>query len=56
MYELLEPNGKLVINIPEEIYDACCIPLFGEANELILLPKYKQNNKYKEYIYVWVKV
>ena len=55
MFELLETNGKLVINVPQEIYDACLVPLFGEAHELILLPRYQRNNKYKEYIYVWVK-
>jgi hypothetical protein len=55
MHELLEVNGKLVINVPQEIYDACLVPLFGEAHELILLPKYQRNNKYKEYIYVWIK-
>ena len=56
MFELLETNGKLVINVPQEIYDACLVPLFGEAHELILLPRYQRNNKYKEYIYVWVKI
>ena len=45
----------MVVNVPIEIYDSCLVPLFGEANELILLPKYKRNNKYKEYIYVWMK-
>ena len=55
VYELLQPNGKMVINVPMEIYENCLIPLFGDANEHILLPKYKRNNKYKEYIYVWMK-
>jgi hypothetical protein len=55
MHELLEVNGKLVINVPQEIYDACLVPLFGEAHELILLPRYQRNNKYKEYIYIWKK-
>ena len=55
VYELLEPNGKMVINVPIEIYEACLVPLFGDANEHILLPRYQRNNKYKEYIYVWMK-
>ena len=45
----------MVINVPIEIYDNVLVPLFGDANEHILLPKYSKKNKYKEYIYVWVK-
>ena len=56
LYNILQINGKLIINVPIEIYEKCLVPLFGEANELILLPKYQRNNKYKEYIYVWIKV
>ena len=55
IYELLENNGIMVINVPIEIYDNVLVPLFGDANEHILLPKYSKKNKYKEYIYVWMK-
>ena len=55
LWGLLQPEGKLIINVPNEIYVNCLIPLFGDSNELILLPKYQRNNKYKEYIYVWIK-
>ena len=55
LWGLLQPEGKLIINVPIEVYVNCLIPLFGDANELILLPKYQRNNKYKEYIYVWMK-
>jgi hypothetical protein len=55
VWEHLEPNGKMVINVPIEIYDKCLVPLFGEADDKILLPKYRRNNKYQEFIYIWVK-
>ena len=43
--------------MPKEIYEKICIPLLGNAHELIPLVKVKrsQNEKYKEYIYVWKK-
>ena len=53
--ELLDTSGQMVINVPIEIYNECLVPLFGDAHELILLPRYQRNNKYKEYVYVWKK-
>ena len=32
VWEHLEVNGKMVINVPIEIYDKCLVPLFGEPN------------------------
>jgi len=63
----LKKDGYYCLNIPQCIYDKICVPLFGEAVELIELKKYsrikpdretKQFNvgqKYKEYIYIWKK-
>jgi hypothetical protein len=64
----LKIDGYYCLNIPQCIYDKICIPLFGEAVEMIELKKYarvlpkketKQLNvgqKYKEFIYIWKKV
>ena len=67
-YDNLKKGGYYCLNIPQCIYDKICVPLFGEADELIELKKYsrvlpkretKQFNvgqKYKEFIYIWKKV
>jgi len=67
VWEGLKPGGHFCLNIPQCIYDDICVPLIGEAKELIELKKYarclpkretKQFNvgqKYKEYIYIWKK-
>ena len=55
LWENLQINGTLVINIPIEIYVNVLMPLLGEADEKILLPKYGRNNSYKEYNYVYFK-
>jgi len=67
-WEHLKPGGHYCLNVPEYLYEKICIPIFGEAMEQIELKKYsrclpkkdsqKQTNvgqKYKEYIYVWIK-
>lgn len=66
-WDNLKKGGYYCLNIPQCIYEKICVPLFGEANELIELKKYsrilpkretKQFNvgqKYKEYIYIWKK-
>ena len=56
VWEHLEVDGRMVINVPIEIYDKCLVPLFGEADDKILLPKYRRNNKYQEFIYVYNKI
>ena len=55
MWDNLQPGGTLVINVPIEIYADVLVPLLGEANEKILLPKYGRNNNYKEFNYVYFK-
>ena len=67
-YDNLKKGGYYCLNIPQCIYDKICVPLFGEADELIELKKYsrvlpkretKQFNvgqKYKEFIYIWKNV
>ncbi len=63
----LKQGGTYCLNIPENLYERVCVPLFGEATEAIEMKKYarilpkretKQFNvgqKYVEYIYVWKK-
>lgn len=63
----LKNGGYYCLNVPQCIYEKKCVPLFGEAGELIELKKYsrilpkhetKQFNvgqKYKEFIYIWRK-
>ena len=33
LWGLLEPEGKLIINVPVEVYVNCLLPLFGDSNE-----------------------
>jgi len=66
-WDNLKREGYYCLNIPIILYETICVPLFGEANEMIELNKYsrilpkketKQFNvgqKYKEYIYIWKK-
>ena len=56
VWEHLEVNGKMVINVPIEIYDKSLVPLFGQADEKLLLPKYNKKNNYKEFLYVYHKI
>jgi hypothetical protein len=52
----LSENGKYILNIPQEVYERVCLPLFGESQEKIELKKVKrQDNPYTEYIYIWFK-
>lgn len=59
-------HGYYILNIPIEVYETVCIPLFGKADILFELKKQKRNKskskdgkdiniKYKEYIYIWKK-
>lgn len=54
-FDGMRVGGNYCLNIPIEIYENVCIPLLGEATQLIELKKVQRNNGYKEYIYVWVK-
>jgi tRNA1(Val) A37 N6-methylase TrmN6 len=52
-YDSLQPKGTFILNVNKEIYEAVCLPLFGEALEIIPLKKSKRQNEYGENIYVW---
>jgi len=53
----MKRGGHYCLNIPEEIYRAVALPLFGRPSHRIAMPKYKrqQTEEYKEWIYVWKK-
>jgi hypothetical protein len=53
----LQKGGHYCLNVPIEIYEVICVPLFGKADTLIPMKKTKRtaNEKYKEFIYVWKK-
>jgi len=55
LWKYLETDGRLIVNVPMEIYKSCLIPLFGLSNEKFLLPKHERKKPYQEYIYVWKK-
>jgi hypothetical protein len=52
---LMNKDGVYAININEDIYHKCLVPLFGECETKIELKKSTRNTKYKEYIYLWRK-
>jgi 16S rRNA G966 N2-methylase RsmD len=56
-YKYLKKGGYWCINVPQNIYNDICIPLFGNCYKKIELKKNIRNNKdmYKEYIYIWHK-
>jgi hypothetical protein len=53
----LKPGGHYCLNVPKEIYNNICVPLFGKADTFIPMSKTtrKNNETYKEFIYVWNK-
>lgn len=58
----LSENGKYILNIPQEVYERVCLPLFGPSEEKFPLKKQQRHNvgvskenPYTEYIYVWTK-
>jgi len=60
-YKYLQKGGHFCINISPLIYLHILIPLLGEADECIPLPKVRRHKNrsfdenYKEFIYVWTK-
>ena len=61
-YKYLKSGGHYVLNIPIDLYENVCIPLFGKAN--IKMPLKVKHNRpkngytkkgYTEFIYVWKK-
>lgn len=56
-FQYLKKGGHYCLNVPEEVYQRVCIGLFGKANIIIPLSKSKRTTeeKYKEFIYVWIR-
>ena len=56
-YKHLSKGGRYCVNVPETIYKDVCVKVLGKCHEKILLKKGKRsaNEKYKEYVYVWMK-
>lgn len=53
----LKVGGHYCLNVPVELYDRVCLKIMGKADELLPLykAKRKENETYKEFIYVWKK-
>lgn len=55
----LKKGGHYCLNIPVEIYERVCLPLWGKPDKKIPLKKSDRramsSKKYTEYVYVWVK-
>lgn len=54
-YDNLQTGGHFILSINIEMYDKVCVPLLGEATEIIKYVK-SRNGKYTEFIYVWKKL
>lgn len=66
-WDNLSKGGHYCLNIPVPLYENICVPMLGEATERVELNKFSRTipkretvcknvgDKYKEYIYVWVK-
>jgi tRNA1(Val) A37 N6-methylase TrmN6 len=52
-YRGLREGGIYAINVNEEIYKRCCVPVLGECITKHILKKSKRHNEYTEFIYVW---
>jgi DNA modification methylase len=53
IFENLKPNGLMILNVPQDIYDTIFLIVFGKPETQI--PLLKHNRGKPEYIYVWVK-
>jgi len=58
-YQHLANGGHYCLNIPTEIFERVCLPLWGKPAKQIPLKKSDRratsSRKYTEYVYVWVK-
>ena len=63
-YDHMKSGGHYCLNIPKEVYERVCVPLFGKAHSQFLLKKMDKGTKknatkkektYHEYVYVWVR-
>ena len=57
-FHALKPGGSYCLNIPDYIYEAVCLPLFGRYSQKISLKKGERKlgerkNEYREFIYIW---
>lgn len=55
-YTHLKRGGVYALNVPTEVYERVCVPLFGAAKRRIALKKSTRNiGNYREFIYVWIR-
>lgn len=56
-WKYLKKRGHYCLNIPVEVYEQTAIQVMGKAKTMIPMTKSKRklDEKYKEYIYVWMK-
>jgi 16S rRNA G966 N2-methylase RsmD len=56
IFSHLKENGKMIVNVPKEVYEQSLIPLFGAADSFLPLVKHKRKTcNYEEFIYVYYK-
>lgn len=55
-FDAMQRGGHFCLNIPQEIYERACAPLFGPAHAVISFEKKPRPNAYKESVYVWRKL
>ena len=53
IFENLKPNGLMILNVPQDMYDTIFLIMFGQPETQI--PLLKRNRGKPEYIYVWRK-
>ena len=54
-YESLTIGGFYCLNVPVELYETICIPLFGVADFIVPLKMRYRSDKYSECVYVFQK-
>lgn len=54
-FDHLQPGGHFCLNVNQEIYEFCCLPLLGDAHRILPLKKSQRQNDYGESIYIYRK-
>lgn len=54
-FKHLAKGGHFILNVNQEIYESCCVPILGNAFEIIPFKKSQRQNDYGESIYIWRK-
>lgn len=54
-YKYLIPGGAMIINVNQDIFDRVLYPLFGRPSVVRPLKKSSRQNKYQEWVYIWIK-